>query len=110
MKISSLESTRAGQITAVSGSPGVGTVNAQTSGSASGPAASVEISTAAQAYAGARAEAAGYVATVNSVPDRQDKIDALKSRIAAGTYQVSSVDIASQMLRRAQADRIHQIG
>ena len=104
MKISSIESAKAGQITPVGSGTGVAAVTPPASGT--GPAASVELSSTAQARTAARAEAVRYVPAVNAVPDREDKIADLKSRIDAGTYQVSGQDIASQILRRAQADKI----
>ena len=75
-------------------------------GNGATPAATVELSPQAQALAAAKTEAAGYVSAVNAVPDREDKIADLKSRIAAGTYKVSGSDIADQIVRRSQADKI----
>ena len=107
MKISNIESTRAGQITPVSSTQGITpAARAADTGNGATPAATVELSPQAQALAAAKTEAAQYVPTVNAVPDREAKIAELKSRIAAGTYQVSGSDIADQMLRRAQADKI----
>jgi flagellar biosynthesis anti-sigma factor FlgM len=106
MKISSNESTLAGQVGAVGTAPVAPASQLNPTGSGQGPAASVELSSEAQALASAHAEAASYVPVVNAVPDREDKISALKSSIAAGTYQVSSRDIADQMVRRSQADQL----
>ncbi len=105
MKITSAESTRAGQITPVSTNAGVAPPPTN-AGSGSGPAASVQLSPQAQALAAAKTEAASYVPAVNAVPDRDDRVAELKSSIAAGIYQVSGGDIADQILRRSQADKI----
>jgi len=43
---------------------------------------------------------------VNSLPDREDMIAELKSRIDAGEYKVTADDIVDTMVRRARADRI----
>ena len=107
MKISNIESARAGQVAPISSTSGV-TPATRTADASNGatPAATVELSPQAQALTAAKTEAAGYVPTVNALPDRDDKIADLKSRIAAGTYQVSGNDIADQILRRAQADQL----
>ena len=107
MKISNIESARASQVTPISSTQGVAsTTRTADAGNGATPAATVELSPQAQALAAAKTEATQYVPTVNAVPDREAKIAELKSRIAAGTYQVSSSDIADQMLRRAQADQL----
>ena len=107
MKISNTESILAGQVTPVAGTSGIAPTNRSTAtGGAATPAATVELSPQAQALAAAKTEAAGYVTAVNAVPDRDDKIADLKARIAAGTYKVSGTDIADQILRRSQADKI----
>ena len=46
------------------------------------------------------------VADVIAMPDREDMIADLKSRIEAGTYNPSAEDIVDAMLRRAKADSI----
>ena len=107
MKISSTESILAGQVNPVAGTSGITpTTRSTATGGAATPAATVELSPQAQALAAAKTEAAGYVPAVNAVPDRDDKIADLKARIAAGTYQVNGTDIADQILRRSQADKI----
>lgn len=101
MKISNIESLRANEIGAVNRPEGVAPA-APTQGTAhpATPAAQVELSSQAQALASARA-------AVDAAPDtRDDLVARLKSQIESGTYQVSSKDIADQMLRRAHADRI----
>lgn len=40
------------------------------------------------------------------MPDRQDRIDELKAKIASGTYNPSGDEIADSMIRRAIADQI----
>lgn len=45
-------------------------------------------------------------AAVNEMPDREDMINDLKSRIAKGEYIVSADEIVDTMVRRAKADRI----
>ena len=105
MKISSTESILAGRVTPVAGTSGV-TPATRPADAGSTPAATVELSPQAQALATAKTEAAHYVPAVNAVPDREDKIADLKSRIAAGNYKVSGTDIADQILRRSQADKV----
>lgn len=103
MKISNLESLRASQTDAVSRPMGVAGAPPIPSSSAGGvgtPAAQVELSSQAQALASAKA-------AMEAAPDtRDDLVTQLKAQIDGGTYQVSGKDIADQMLRRAQADRI----
>jgi len=103
MKISNLESLRASQVDTVSrpaGVSGASPVPAESAGRAATPAASVELSSQAQAIASAKA-------AVEAAPDTRDDLVAnLKAQIDGGTYQVSGRDVAEQMLRRAQADRI----
>ena len=41
------------------------------------------------------------------MPDRENMIEELKAKIAAGEYNPSGADIADTMIRRAIADRIH---
>lgn len=102
MKISDNESLRASQVGAVNRTTGI-VGNTQTpaqSSEVATPAAQVELSSQAQALASAKA-------AVDAAPDtRDDLVAKLKSQIDAGTYQVSGKDIAEQMLRRAQADRL----
>ena len=43
---------------------------------------------------------------VEAMPDREDMIADLKSRIDKGEYNVSADDIVDTMVRRARADRI----
>ncbi len=104
MQISNIETLRANQIGAVnpaSGIAGHSQAPAQTDGAeAVTPAAQVELSSQAQALASAKA-------AVDAAPDtRDDLVAKLKSQVDAGTYKVSGKDIAEQMLRRAQADRL----
>ena len=103
MKISNLESLRASQTDAVArpaGVTGVSPLPTGAAGQAGAPAAQVELSSQAQALASAKA-------AVEATPDtRDDLVAKLKAQIDGGTYQVSGADIADQMLRRAQADRI----
>lgn len=101
MKISDNESLRASQITAVTPSqPTASKSAAQAYSQGAAPAAHVDISEQAQAISVASA-------AVQSAPDvREDLVANLKAQVDAGTYQVSGKDIADQLLRRAQADRI----
>ncbi|MEQ1823121.1 MAG: flagellar biosynthesis anti-sigma factor FlgM [Fimbriimonadaceae bacterium] len=43
---------------------------------------------------------------IAQMPDRQDRIDELKAKIASGTYNPSGDEIADSMIRRAIADQI----
>ena len=103
MQISNNESLRANQVGAVNRTGAIADqTQAQTADTtqAATPAAQVELSSQAQALASAKA-------AVDAAPDTRDALVAkLKSQVDAGTYQVSGKDIADQMLRRAQADRI----
>jgi negative regulator of flagellin synthesis FlgM len=103
MKISDFESLRAGQVGAVSKTSGItgnSTAPSQATGSVSTPAAQVELSAQAQVLASAKA-------AVDATPDtRDDLVARLKSQVDAGTYHVSSKDIADQILRRSQADQL----
>lgn len=103
MKISNLESLRASQTDAVArptSVTGTSPIPSGTSGQVGTPAAQVELSSQAQALASAKA-------AVEAAPDtRDDLVAKLKAQIDGGTYQVSGNDIAEQMIRRAQADRI----
>ncbi len=77
-----------------------------------GPAAQIEISDQAKALgatktAAAKTEAAGYLPAVHAAPDvRTALVDKLKAQVDSGTYHVASADIADQIVRRAQADKI----
>ena len=108
MKISSTESIRAGQIAPVSSTSGIApAARSADAGSGAAPAATVELSPQAQALSAAKAEAARFAPAVAAVPDTRDTLVAdLKARIDAGTYHVSGQDIADQVVRRAQADRL----
>jgi negative regulator of flagellin synthesis FlgM len=103
MKISDNESILAGQVGPVSPASAVGSAGsaaAQGQGNGATPAATVEISSQAQAVSAA-------TAAVNAVPEtRDDLVARIKAQVDAGTYNVSSSDIADQMLRRARADQI----
>ena len=107
MKISNDESLRAGRIAPVAPaqSGGVQTQPATTPGH--GPAAQVEVSAQAKALAASKTEAAQYLPAVQAAPETRDAlVSRLKSQVDAGTYHVSSADIADQIVRRAKADRI----
>ena len=72
-----------------------------------GPAAQVEISAQAKALGAAKTEAASYLPAVQAAPDiRTDLVSKLKTQVDSGAYHVSSADIADQIVRRAQADKI----
>ena len=72
-----------------------------------GPAAQIEISAQAKALGAAKTEAASYLPAVAAAPDiRTDLVSKLKAQIDSGTYHVASADIADQIVRRAQADKI----
>ncbi|HWD37308.1 MAG TPA: flagellar biosynthesis anti-sigma factor FlgM [Fimbriimonas sp.] len=45
-------------------------------------------------------------AKVMEMPDREDRIEELKARIEAGTYNVTSEEIVESMVRRAIADKL----
>lgn len=104
MKISDIESLRASQIGAVNRTTGIAG-NSQPPNQTQGaeiatPAAQVELSSQAQTLASAKA-------AVDAAPDMRDDLVAnLKAQVDAGTYNVSGKDIAEQMVRRAQADRV----
>jgi flagellar biosynthesis anti-sigma factor FlgM len=104
MQISNNETLLANQVGAINRTGGV-TDYTQTPAQAedttgTAPAAQVELSSQAQAIASAKA-------AVDATPEtRDDLVARLKSQVDAGTYQVSGKDIAEQMLRRAQADRL----
>ena len=107
MRITNEESLRASQITPVAPVAGRAATTTTDTATAASPAASVELSAQAQAMAAAKAEAARFVPAVNAAPDTRDAlVNDIKARVDAGTYNVSSADIADQMIRRAQADRI----
>jgi len=64
------------------------------------PAATVSFSSAAQDIATAKA-------AIDNVPaGREEFVNSLKQQVEAGTYNVSSSDIADMMLRRASADQV----
>jgi flagellar biosynthesis anti-sigma factor FlgM len=102
MKITSEESLRASQIGSV------GPINNNTTSAAGGtnqsneatPAATVSFSTAAQDISTAKA-------AIDNVPaGREQFVNSLKQQVEAGTYNVSSSNIADMMLRRASADKV----
>jgi negative regulator of flagellin synthesis FlgM len=103
MKISDSESLRASQVGSVRSVSGPGTNGSlvgQDQSNGASPAATVELSSQAQTVASA-------TGAVNAVPETRDDLVAnLKAQIDAGTYSVSSSDIADQMIRRARADQI----
>ena len=72
-----------------------------------GPAAQIEISAQAKALGAAKTEASSYLPAVHAAPDiRTDLVSKLKTQVDSGTYHVASADIADQIVRRAQADKI----
>ncbi len=103
MKITDTESLRAGQVSPVTQAQALAPQNkavTQAYGKGATPAAQVEFSDKAQAIAVA-------AVAVDAAPDvREGLVARLKSQVDAGTYHVSSKDIAEQIVRRAQADRI----
>ena len=106
MKISSDESLRASRVDTISPVQG-GSAQTQKSASEASPAAAVEISAQAQALAASKAEASRFLPAVQQAPDTRDSLVAqLKAQVDAGTYHVSSSDIAEQMVRRANADSL----
>ena len=73
----------------------------------SGPAAHVELSARAKALSAAKTEAASYLPAVHAAPDvRTDLVAKLKAQVESGSYHVSSSDIADQIVRRGQADKL----
>ncbi len=46
------------------------------------------------------------VAKIGALPDRDQMVNDLKSRVEAGTYNPTGDDIADTMIRRAIADRV----
>jgi flagellar biosynthesis anti-sigma factor FlgM len=102
MKISNQESLRASQIGSVgSTTSNTSATSGNTDSNEATSAATVSFSTAAQDIATAKA-------AIDNVPaGREQFVDSLKQQVEAGTYNVSSSDIADMMLRRASADQIH---
>ncbi len=116
MKISNDEAVRASAINPITAAirqphTPVPTVT-KAAGPGAGPAAHIELSAQAQALsaattASAKTEAAAYLPAVNAAPDiRTSLVDKLKAQVESGTYHVSGADIADQIVRRAQADKI----
>ncbi len=103
MRITDTESLRAGQVSPVAPTQTItpqAKAAAQAYGKGATPAAQVEFSAQAQAIAVA-------AVAVDAAPDvREDLVAKLKSQVDAGTYHVSGKDIAEQIVRRSQADRI----
>lgn len=101
MKISNTESLRAGQIATVTPAQRVSAPEKTgPAGSTGTPAATLELSPHAQTLAAA-------MQAVNAAPEtRDDLVTKLRQQVSSGTYNVSGSDIADQMVRRAQADRI----
>ena len=107
MKISNDESLRAGRIAPVVPAQSGGVQTAPAAAPGHGPAAQVEVSEQAKTLAASKTEAARFLPAVQAAPEtRDDLVSRLKSQVDAGTYHVSGADIADQMVRRAQADRI----
>jgi flagellar biosynthesis anti-sigma factor FlgM len=101
MKISNEQSILASQVGTVSP-----TSNTSTATAGSNPsddttsAATVSFSNAAQDIANAKA-------AIDNVPaGREQFVNSLKQQVEAGTYNVSSSNIADMMLRRASADQM----
>jgi negative regulator of flagellin synthesis FlgM len=65
----------------------------------SNPASSAEVSDRAQ-------EVRRVLRKVNELPDREDRVEALKAQIENGTYKVSGEEIADLIIRRAFADGV----
>jgi flagellar biosynthesis anti-sigma factor FlgM len=106
MKISSEESLRAGRIEPITPTPS-GAAKTPAAAPGSSPAAHVELSAQAQALAAAKTEATHYIPAVQAAPEtRDDLVSQLKARVESGSYHVSGADIADQLVRRVQADRV----
>ncbi len=102
MKITNQEALRATQIGSVQSTNTTSATsgNAQTNDAT--PAATVSFSSAAQDIATAKA-------AIDNVPaGREQFVNSLKQQVEAGTYNVSSSNIADMMLRRASADSVKQ--
>lgn len=103
MRITDSESLRAGQISSVTPAQTITSQSkaaAHAYGKSASPAAQVDFSEQAQAIAVA-------AVAVDATPDvRESLVAKLKAQVDAGTYHVSGKDIADQIVRRAQADRI----
>jgi len=110
MKITNDEATRAAKIDPISLpklQPHTPRPTAVTAAPGAGPAAHVEISAQAKALGAAKTEAASYLPAVHAAPEvRTALVDKLKAQVESGTYHVPSADIADQIVRRAQADRL----
>jgi len=102
VRASSIESVAAANLRTQPAAP-----IAKTAGPGAGPAAQIELSAQAKALSAAKTEAVSYLPAVNAAPDtRVDLVSKLKAQVESGTYHVSSADIADQIVRRAQADKI----
>ena len=109
MKITNDEAIRASSIDPISApKPTPQTPSQKTAATpGAGPAAQIEISAQAKALGAAKTEAASYLPAVQAAPDiRIDLVSKLKTQVDSGTYHVASADIADQIVRRAQADKI----
>ena len=111
MKISNDEAVRASTsidpIAAAKSSTQTSAPAAAANTPGSGPAAKIELSDQAKALSAAKTQAANYLPAVNAAPEtRVDLVSKLKAQVESGTYHVSSADIADQIVRRAQADKI----
>ncbi len=106
MKITNDEAIRATSIDPIS-LPKLAPKPATTAAPGAGPAAQIEISAQAKALGAAKTEAAGYLPAVHAAPDiRTDLVNKLKTQVDSGAYHVASADIADQIVRRAQADKV----
>ncbi len=111
MKISNDESLRASRIESVSPVPSGAVKTSPATTPGSGPAAQVELSAQAKALSASKtvskAEAARFLPAVQAAPEtRDDLVSRLKTQVESGSYHVPATDIAEQIVRRANADRI----
>jgi len=110
MKITNDEAVRASSVESVAAAnlrTQPATPVTKTAGPGAGPAAQIELSAQAKALTAAKTEAVTYLPAVNAAPDvRTSLVDELKAQVESGTYRVSSADIADQIVRRVQADKI----
>jgi len=101
MRISGEQSQLAGSVAPVTGANPTAAKATDQTAAASGvesPAATVTLSANAQAIQQAKA-------AVAATPDvREGLVASIKAKVDAGTYNVSSSDIADMMLRRHTAD------
>lgn len=53
-----------------------------------------------------KALVAAVTQDVMAMPDREDRLEELRKKIASGTYRPTGEEIADAMMRRAIADRV----